>query len=123
MTDEHFNGFQHLELELSLEDLEHGYDLGWKFDANTDGPSGWDGEPFLLLYISFRMTTGERRRSGTLHYALTRSSWGETSEVSEADRSHLRELAFARVQEDLLAVEKGTEPAWLTDRSPLFVSA
>jgi hypothetical protein len=114
------NDFRHLDLPLSGLDRE--YDLGWKFDLNTDGPLGWAADPFLLLYISFRMIDGERRTSGTLHYALTRRWWSRDFESSEDDRRLLFNLAMKQVPKDLGAVERGEEPQALSDKTPLFLS-
>ncbi len=83
-TNQQQNGFRHL--DLPLEGLAREYDLGWKFEPNTDGPPGYDGEQYLLLYVSFRMTTGELRTRETLHYAVTRSLWQDEIAVSDGDR-------------------------------------
>jgi hypothetical protein len=118
LTHEHSNEFQHL--DFPLEGLQREYDLGWKFEADTDGPPGWPAEPYLLLYISFRATTGKREEE-TLHYALTRSRWREQTRVGEEDRQRLRQLAVGRVHQDLLALEQGTKPDHLDAKHSLFL--
>ena len=117
---EHQNEFQHLDLPLSGLDRE--YDLGWKFDPNTDGPPGWAADPFILLYVSFRITDGERRTSNTLHYALTRRWWAREFESSEDDRRLLFDLAIKQVPKDLAALERDDEPQALSDKTPFFLS-
>jgi hypothetical protein len=116
---EHENGFQHLDLPLT--GLAHKYDLGWKFEPNTDGLPGYLGEPYLLLYISFWRTDGPQERPRTLHYALTRSRWQNAASVGDKDREYLCNLALPHVQPDLLAVEQATEPAWLEESKRLYL--
>jgi hypothetical protein len=108
---EHQNGFRHL--DAPLDGLKRNYDLGWKFESNTDGPPGWKGDPYLLLYVSFATTSGARPRSGTLHFALTRGRWHHITQVSDRDRDALLELAKQRGRLDLAALEEGSEPPWL----------
>jgi hypothetical protein len=119
MTREHSNGFRHL--DLPLEGLDREYDLGWKFDPNTDGPPGWTAEPYQLLYVSYRQTTGEVRKSGTLRYALSRSRWREQPLVSEEDRRHLLELAKVRIPQDLQALEQGAKRDHLDQEHRLYL--
>ena len=116
----HQNGFEHL--EVRPEGVERGYDLGGKFEASTDGPPGWLGDPYLLLYISFAMTSGAHRRSGTLQYALTRGRWQDVSGASDVDRDRLLELATERVPQDLIALEQGRELPWLDAGKYLYVA-
>ena len=116
----HQNDFEHLEVRLN--GVERHYDLGWKFEANTDGPPDWLGDPYLLLYISFAMTSGARRRSGTLHYALTRGRWQDVSGASDVDRDRLLELATESVPQDLMALEQGKELPWLDAGKFLYLA-
>jgi hypothetical protein len=116
---EHANGFEHL--DATLLGLAHEFDLGIKFERNTDGPVGYPGEPYLLLYVSFAATSGERRPSGTLHYALRRARWQRPGEAVDADRTYLRNLAVERVPVDLQAIDRGDDIAWLTEEGRLYL--
>jgi hypothetical protein len=119
LTREHANEFEHL--DVALGGVKRNYDLGWKFDSNTNGPVSWKGDPFLQLFISFWMTEGETRRSGTLHYAMTRDRWHDVKAPTKEDRDDLLGLAKARLAQDLAAIEAGADPAWVEEGKPLFL--
>jgi hypothetical protein len=113
------NGFAHL--DAPLDGLVHVYDLGWKFNLDTNGPPGRPGDPYLLLYVSFAATSGALRGSGTLHYALNRSRWSDMSRITDDDRVLLLQLASERVRRDLASLEVGNDLPWLSENKHLYL--
>jgi hypothetical protein len=106
----HANGFFHLDLQV--DGLEHGFDLGWKLLPATDGPPEHEGEPYVQLTVSFAMTTGAQRREGHLDYALSRSFWKEQRPPTstDADGETLRGLVLQRLRDDLRVIDTGGDP-------------
>jgi hypothetical protein len=104
-------------MRVKSEDLSE-FHLGYKFDSNTDGPPGWNRDPFLLMFVSFGSPSGE-----TLHYALSRNEWSEMAAPTDADRRRMLGLVEEHLVEgDLEAINRGERLQWLDPETPLFIS-
>lgn len=115
-------GFEPFDVEI--EGLTHGYEVRWKLLAATDGPTGYPGEPYIPLAVSFAMTSGERRRQGHLDYALSRSYWAEQRPPvpTEEDGRTLLRLVWEQLPHDLKVIDAGDDPKALrTNRTPSFL--
>jgi hypothetical protein len=115
----HLDGFEHLDLDVAS--LSHEFHLSWKLLPATDGPTGFPGEPYIPLAVSFAMRGLGRRQDGHLDYALSRSFWQEQQPptATDEDGEILAQLVRERLPADLRELDAGRNPEALRlNRTP-----
>ena len=106
----HANGFDHLDLDVPR--LKSEYHLGWKVAPATDGPPGFDREPYIPLWVSVEIRTGDSLRTVASRLRTEPLLLGSAVPLEEtaADGPTLQDLVVQRLPDDLRELDAGREP-------------